>query len=117
MVVLPGGMPGAGNLAADKRLLRFLRGVWEMDGFVAAICAAPIVLKAAGLLKGRRMTAYPSFRDEFGESEYTEAAVERDGTLITGSGPGTAQRFAVALVEALGLGQEARELRKCMLML
>ena len=59
MVVLPGGLPGADNLNNDPRIRALLAGMAASDRFTAAICAAPKVLASAGLLKGRRATAFP----------------------------------------------------------
>jgi 4-methyl-5(b-hydroxyethyl)-thiazole monophosphate biosynthesis len=115
MVVLPGGMPGSANLAADAGVLETLRAVWEAGGYVAAICAAPIALHAAGLTAGRRITCYPSFETQIRDATYTGARVQRDGRLITGAGPGTALEFALELVEVLGRPDIAEQLRAGML--
>jgi len=100
-VVLPGGMPGAVNLLAAKDLvLAFAR-----EGKVtAAICAAPIVLSAAGVLKGRTFTMYPGFGKYLGPGEEpTGRLVESDGTVVTGKGPGATFFFAAAVARALGV--------------
>jgi 4-methyl-5(b-hydroxyethyl)-thiazole monophosphate biosynthesis len=106
-IVLPGGMPGAANLKGDPRILQALRDVVEKGGTAAAICAAPIALEAAGLLAGRRATAYPSFRDQLGSAaSRLDARVVEDGPIVTSAGPGTAIDFALALVARLA-GQDA----------
>src|SRR5262245_32831309 len=61
MVALPGGMPGAKHLREDARVLKLLQRTAEQGKITAAICAAPTALAAAGLLDGRRATAYPGF--------------------------------------------------------
>jgi len=103
MVVLPGGLPGADNLANDARVRTLLTAMTEAGKFVAAICAAPRVLAKLGLLDGKRATAYPGFIDggDFPAITYTGAPVERDGRLITGRGPGTAMDFGLELIEVL----------------
>jgi 4-methyl-5(b-hydroxyethyl)-thiazole monophosphate biosynthesis len=75
--------------------------------YTAAICAAPKVLAAAGLLDGREVTAYPGTLDDVAGVRLSGAAVVRDGTVITSRGPGTAMDFALTLVEIL-CGQGAR---------
>ncbi len=115
-VVLPGGMPGAANLKADARVLAALRDVVAHGGTAAAICAAPIALEAAGLLKGRKATAYPGFREELGSaSARVEARVVEDGPIVTSAGPGTALEFSLALVARLVGGDASRELRSDMI--
>ncbi|HET8700409.1 MAG TPA: DJ-1/PfpI family protein, partial [Nitrococcus sp.] len=50
MIVLPGGAGGAARLEADARVHRLLQRQADAGRYVAAICAAPKVLLAAGLL-------------------------------------------------------------------
>lgn len=102
LVVLPGGLPGADHLAADSRVLEILRRHAEKERYTAAICAAPKVLAAAGLLDGKRATAYPGvFGDGYPGVETTSAPVVVDGRVVTSRGPGTAMDFALTLIEVL----------------
>jgi protein deglycase len=102
-VVLPGGMPGAANLAADARLLALLRRTADSGSLTAAICAAPSVLAQAGLLKGKRATSFPGFLtpESAPGTILSEDPVVSDGEVITSRGPGTAMDFALALIEHL----------------
>ncbi|MDD4101270.1 MAG: DJ-1/PfpI family protein [Kiritimatiellae bacterium] len=95
--VLPGGGKGTENLAADERVLETLRNFDEEGKYVAAICAAPTVLAAAGLLQSRRATCYPACAAELGEA-YDNVPVVADGNIITGQGPGSAMLFALVLI-------------------
>lgn len=113
MVVLPGGLPGAEYLRDDARVQRLIPAMLDGGRFVAAICAAPIALEAAGVLAGRKLTSYPGYEDEL-SGEYLQDMVVRDGNLITSRGPATALPFAFALVEALG--GDAAPLRRGMLL-
>lgn len=101
-VVLPGGAAGADRLAEDARVHDLLKRTFAEGRLVAAICAAPKVLKAAGILTGRRVTSYPGHLNP-GDEDYTyvEEPVVRDGNILTSRGPGTAMDFALSLVQAL----------------
>jgi 4-methyl-5(b-hydroxyethyl)-thiazole monophosphate biosynthesis len=87
-----------------------LRRTAAAGHFTAAICAAPKVLAAAGLLEGRRVTSYPGALDGLAVPRMTllRDAVVRDGPVITSRGPGTAMDFALELIETL-VGRETRE--------
>lgn len=103
MVVLPGGLPGATHLEADPRILALLRRMAAENRCTAAICAAPRVLAAAGLLENKRATAYPGVLDDVqvpGLKRSVDAVVA-DGNVVTSRGPGTALDFALALIERL----------------
>ena len=101
-VALPGGMPGASTLRDDARVRKAVVDVVQHGGTAAAICAAPIALESAGLLKGRRATAYPGFLEELTSAAARVAdRVVVDGPIVTSAGPGTAAEFALTLVERL----------------
>ena len=103
MVAIPGGMGGATALRDAVSFIAYLKHMHETGRFVAAICAAPMVLGRAGLLDGRKFTAYPGVVDpgQFPGSVYTGNAVELDDTIATSRGPGTALDFALTLLELL----------------
>ena len=98
LLVLPGGGEGSRALAADARILSAVRKFAGTDRIVAAICAAPIALQAAGVLKGRRATSHPSVRNDLDVREYLEDRVVIDDRIVTSRGAGTAFDFALALV-------------------
>ncbi|MGM0420335.1 MAG: DJ-1 family glyoxalase III [Bacillota bacterium] len=107
-IILPGGMPGAENLRRDKTILSLVQEFAAQDKLVGAICAAPIVLKGAGVLEGKSLTSYPDFVQEFVSYNYLEDTVVQDGNIITSRGPATAMEFALTAVEFL-LGGEKRD--------
>jgi len=116
MLVLPGGMPGTTNLRADPRVLALVRALESTGRTVAAICAAPTVLAAAGVLEGREATSHPSVRAQLaGASVLAQPRVVRSGPVVTSQGVGTALDFALALVEELRGAERARALRAAML--
>jgi protein deglycase len=105
-VVLPGGMPGSRHLKEDARVLSLLSEAARSNKIVAAVCAAPIALEAAGVLAGRRATSYPGH--ELPSAHYSEDRVVVDENLVTSRGPGTSLEFSLALVEKLA-GADAKE--------
>jgi len=111
-LLLPGGQPGTSNLAADGRVLALLREFCGAGKLTAAICAAPTVLAKAGLLEGRRAVCYPGLEGSLIGAAPGTASVERDGTVITSRGVGTAIPFALALVEYLDGAERAEALAK-----
>ena len=102
VLVLPGGQPGTKNLVGDERILALVRRMNAEQRITAAICAAPLVLQAAGILRGVAVTAFPAVRDQLvGADVRTSPAVVKDGSVITSQGAGTAMEFALALVSEL----------------
>ncbi len=108
MIAIPGGMGGTRLLEKDARLLKALRAFHDQGKPLAAICAGPLVLQAAGLLAGRNATCHPGVAGEFTVPKRLEAAVVEDGGIITSQGPGTAIAFALAIVRRLA-GSEMAE--------
>ncbi len=103
-LVLPGGLPGATNLRDHAGVQTLIQECAQRGALVAAICAAPIALEAAGVLAGKRATSYPGF--ELSSAEYREDRVVEDGQIVTSRGPGTALEFSLTLVARL-VGEEA----------
>lgn len=108
-LILPGGMPGSKNLDGCDALRELLIKQYKADKIVAAICAAPLVLGKLGLLKGRKATCYPGFEQTLIGAKVTGKAVEKDGHVITGKGPGLVIPFGLKLVEAIKNSAVAEE--------
>ena len=101
LVVLPGGQPGTDNLKKNKKVKAIIQNMHRSQKQVAAICAAPIVLYSAGILKNTAATSHPSVKDQLSGIDYSEERVVVDGNIITSRSPGTALEFALKLVEIL----------------
>ncbi|MEI6055390.1 MAG: DJ-1 family glyoxalase III [Lentisphaerota bacterium] len=109
-IVLPGGMPGSANLRDNNLVIMLIKKFYNESKLVAAICAAPIALYKAGVLKGKKHTAHPSVKDTFVGSIYTGARVEICGNIITGKGPGASAEFAMEIARYFGSVDEAEKL-------
>ncbi len=99
LLLIPGG-PGIKAVREDGHAARLARKYSQAGKPVAAICAAPTVLKDAGLLEGRRFTSHAGVLPELPESQVQERVVE-DGNLITSRGAATSVEFGLALVRRL----------------
>ena len=108
VVLLPGG-PGHKSFSESEKVGSILKEQEKNDRLIAAICAAPVVLKAHNVCLGKKVTCYPSVKDQMiegGVYTYVDNKVVVDGKLITSQGPGTAYDFALAVIEQL-LGKDA----------
>ena len=99
-VVLPGGMPGASNLAAHERLCDKLHDHNAKGGKIAAICASPgVVLGPLGIMRGKAGVCYPGFETLMQGCNVQSTLVAVDDNVVTGSSPAAAMPFALAIVE------------------
>lgn len=101
MIILPGGMPGASNLDSSELVDRFISYAAERGAYLAAICAAPMLLGKRGLLKGKDATCYPGFENYLEGAVHYEASVVVDGNFVTSDGMGSALDFSLQLVSLL----------------
>lgn len=103
LLVLPGGMPGSANLKNDLNVISLVKHFNDNNKIIGAICAAPIILAEANIIKGRNITSYPGYEDELSESNYIDnKLVIIDDNIITSRGPATAIEFSYQLLEKLG---------------
>lgn len=115
MIVLPGGMPGTSNLNAHEGVRRVVKEFNRDGKYIGAICAAPTILGNLGLLKGKRVSCYPSVEQEIQGAVMTRTDVTVDGSLITSRGAGTAIAFALKLIEMLSGAEKAAEIAEAIL--
>lgn len=99
------GGPGAAALVADDDAKRIARDATAEHMPLGAICIAPTILAAAGVLKGKRATCWDDGQGtQFGILEHAGAVVVRDqavvtdGLLVTGNGPEAAEEFGRVLM-------------------
>jgi 4-methyl-5(b-hydroxyethyl)-thiazole monophosphate biosynthesis len=105
-VILPGGMPGAANLAACPKTGALLKEMAAKNRLICAICASPVVVLAPlGLLSGKRFTCYPGMEEKATDGTWSDERVVIDGNIITSRAAGTAGEFSIAIIAAL-LGKD-----------
>lgn len=108
MIILPGGMPGASNLDECPAVDEFIKKAESDGAYIAAICAAPMILGKRGLLRGKRATCYPGFEKYLDGADFTGGRVETDGKIVTSCGMGAALEFALELCRLMK-GKDAAE--------
>ena len=112
MIVLPGGLPGADNLQNSPEVCEYIALANNKGAFIAAICAAPKILGALGLLKGKEAICYPGFENELKGAVISDKKVVCDGNIITAAGMGVAVDFALKLVELLASSEASEKIKK-----
>ncbi|WP_075013240.1 type 1 glutamine amidotransferase domain-containing protein [Geodermatophilus obscurus] len=100
-LVLPGGVINGDLVRADADAVAFVKAFFEADKPVAAICHAPWVLAEAGVVRGRRMTSWPSLQTDLRNAGATwvDEEVVVDGNLTTSRNPDDLDAFSAAIVE------------------
>lgn len=113
MVILPGGMPGTLNLDASDKVKAIVQKAYDDKKYVAAICAAPMVLGKMGLLKNRHATCFPGFEQYLEGADVEHDYSVKDGHVITARGAGAAYQFAFMLLECFDR-EKTESVRKSM---
>lgn len=99
MIVLPGGMPGTTNLGESVVVEKALLTALEKDSYIAAICAAPMILGKRGLLRGKEAICFPGFEKYLDGATVSDKKVVLDGKILTGAGMGVSHDFGLKIVE------------------
>ena len=103
-------MPGTLHLKAHKGLADLLCEFNENGREIAAICAAPTVLGALGLLKEKAACCYPGMEEQLNCKEAKFCSFVTDGNITTSRGVGTAIPFALELIRQLFGNEKASEI-------
>jgi protease I len=100
-LVLPGGVVNGDFVRADADSVAFVRAFFDAGKPVAAICHAPWVLAEADVVKGRRMTSWPSLQTDLRNAgaDWVDEEVVVDGNLVTSRKPDDLDAFGAAIVE------------------
>ena len=109
-LVLPGGVANPDALRLDQSAVSFIRSMVESGKPVAAICHAPWTLIEADVVRGRRVTSWPSLQTDLRNAgaEWVDEKVVVDGNLVTSRKPDDLEAFNSALMEALQHGTAAQ---------
>jgi protease I len=99
-LVLPGGVANPDALRMDDEAVSFIGSFFEAGKPVAAICHAPWTLVEADVVRGRRLTSWPSLRTDLSNAGATwvDEEVVTDGNLITSRKPDDLKAFCTTFV-------------------
>ncbi|MCX7881960.1 MAG: DJ-1/PfpI family protein [Brevinematales bacterium] len=108
-LLLPGG-PGVQQLVKNEALLELIRRFFQAGKWIYAVCAAPLLLDRAGILKGKTFTCYPGTVASITSGNYIDEPVVVDGKIVTSQGVGTSLLASLKLVELWVSEEESRQL-------
>jgi len=98
-LILPGGMPGTLNLKANKTLASIINKFNKENKLICAVCAAPTILGALGILENKNATCYPGYEKECLNAKMVNQPTVKDGNIITGKSMGTTIEFAANIIK------------------
>ncbi len=100
---LPGGLLNSDKLRTNEKVISFIQQMGEAKKFVSAICHGPWLLINAKLVKGKKVTSYPSVQVDLENAgaEWVNEQVVVDGNIITSRQPDDATAFGKTLVSIL----------------
>jgi protease I len=110
-LVLPGGVINGDFVRADADAVAFVKAFFDAGKPVAAICHAPWVLVEADVVKGRRMTSWPSLQTDLRNAgaDWVDEEVVVDGNLTTSRKPDDLDAFNAAMIEEFARGEDEEE--------
>jgi protease I len=110
-LVQPGGVANPDFLRADEDAVRFTRAFFETGKPVAEICHGPWMLVEADVVRGRRVTSWPSLKTDIRNAggEWVDEEVVVDNGLVTSRNPDDLPAFCDKLVEEICEGRHSEQ--------
>ncbi|MCZ2094711.1 MAG: type 1 glutamine amidotransferase domain-containing protein [Chloroflexota bacterium] len=106
-LLLPGGVMSPDKLRRDPDVQQFVRGFFEARKPVAVICHGPWTLIDAGVIKGRKLTSYPSLQLDLQNAgaEWVDEEVVVDRGLVSSRHPDDIPAFNKKMIEEFAEGR------------
>jgi protease I len=110
-LLLPGGVMNPDKLRINKSAVQFVRSFFDQGKPVAAICHGPWPLIEANVVKGRKMTSYPSLQSDLKNAgaNWVDQEVVVDQGLVTSRNPDDLPAFNRKMIEEVAEGQHERQ--------
>jgi len=101
-LILVGG-EGAMLYFNDPQIHKIVKDAYKKEKIIGAICIAPTILANSGILKGKKVTSFPTEEKNLEQKEaiYTGENITTDGQIITANGPSSARLFGKKIFELL----------------
>ena len=102
-VVLPGGVINSDALRIEKRAQQFVQEMDRAGKPIAVICHGGWLLISAGLVKGRRITTWPTLRDDMRNAgaDWQDRECIRDRNLVSSRKPDDLPAFNQEMLNAI----------------
>jgi deglycase len=106
-LVLPGGVANPDQLRGDEDAVKFVRAFFEQEKPVSAICHGPWLLVEADVVKGKKVTSWPSLKTDLRNAgaDWVDEEVVVDRGLVTSRKPDDLPAFCAKVVEELAEGK------------
>jgi protease I len=110
-LVLPGGVGNPDTLRGDENAVEFTRQFFEQAKPVGAICHGPWMLVEAGVVRGRKVTSWPTLQTDIRNAggEWVDEEVVVDNGLVTSRKPDDLPAFNAKIVEEFCEGKHAEQ--------
>jgi protease I len=108
-LVLPGGVMNPDKLRQNKDAVAFVTAFLKEGKPIAAICHGPQMLIETGLIKGRRLTSFPSLQTDLKNAgaKWVDEEVVVDNGLVTSRTPADLIAFNKKMIEEFAEGVHA----------
>ena len=113
-LVIPGGVGNPDEMRTDENAVVFVRHFFEQGKPVGVICHGPWMLVEAGVVRGRRVTSWPSLQTDIRNAggEWVDQEVVTDAGLVTSRKPDDLPAFTKKIVEEFAEGHHERQAEK-----
>jgi protease I len=100
-LLVPGGVGNPDQLRGDENAVAFVRGMVEAKKPLAVICHGPWVLVEAGVVRGRRLTSWPTLQTDIRNAggEWVDEEVVVDDGIVTSRKPDDIPAFNEKMIE------------------
>jgi protease I len=110
-LVLPGGVANPDNLRTHPEAVAFVREFFAAGKPVGVICHGPWTLIEADVVRGRKLTSWPSLQTDLRNAgaEWVDEEVVVDQGLVTSRKPDDLEAFNAKIVEEFEEGKHAAQ--------